>query len=46
LKIACIEEIAWRKGFISREQFAGLADTLKKSSYGEYLAQILRADSV
>jgi glucose-1-phosphate thymidylyltransferase len=46
LKIACIEEIAWRKGFISREQFAGLADTLKKSSYGEYLEQILRADSV
>ena len=46
LKIACIEEIAWRKGFIRREQFAGLADTLKKSSYGEYLAQILRADSV
>jgi glucose-1-phosphate thymidylyltransferase len=46
LKIACIEEIAWRKGFISREQFARLADTLKKSSYGEYLAQILRADSV
>jgi glucose-1-phosphate thymidylyltransferase len=46
LKIACIEEIAWRKGFISREQFAGLADTLKKSSYGEYLAQILRQESV
>jgi glucose-1-phosphate thymidylyltransferase len=46
LKIACIEEIAWRKGFVSREQFAALADTLKKSTYGEYLAQILRADSV
>ena len=46
LKIACIEEIAWRKGFVSRGQFAGLVDTLKKSTYGEYLAQILRADSV
>ncbi len=45
LKIACIEEIAWRKGFVSREQFAGLADTLKKSTYGEYLAQILRTES-
>jgi len=46
LKIACIEEIAWRKGFVSRAQFAGLVDTLKKSTYGEYLAHILRADSV
>ncbi len=45
LKIACLEEIAWRKGFISREQLAGLADALKKSTYGEYLAQILTHDA-
>jgi len=41
LKIACIEEIALRMGFIDRTQFARLADRLKKSSYGEYLARIL-----
>jgi len=41
LKIACIEEIALRMGFIDRTQFACLADRLKKSSYGEYLARIL-----
>jgi len=44
LKIACIEEIAWRKGFITREQFAALADGLKKSTYGGYLAQVLKQE--
>ncbi len=41
LKIACIEEIAWRMGFIDRDQLARLADILKKSSYGEYLIRLL-----
>lgn len=41
LKIACIEEIAWRMGFIDRAQLARLAERLKKSAYGEYLAHIL-----
>ena len=41
LKIACIEEIAYRQGFIDRAQFAKLAEGLKKSSYGEYLIDIL-----
>jgi glucose-1-phosphate thymidylyltransferase len=41
LKIACIEEIAWRMGFIDRTQLARLAQTLRKSAYGEYLAQLL-----
>ena len=40
LKIACIEEIAWRMGFIDRAQLSRLAEALKKSSYGEYLARI------
>jgi glucose-1-phosphate thymidylyltransferase len=40
LKIACIEEIAYRQGFISREQFRKLGETLKKSTYGEYLLRI------
>ncbi|PVZ70249.1 glucose-1-phosphate thymidylyltransferase RfbA [Pelagibaculum spongiae] len=42
LKIACPEEIAWRKGFISDFQLAALAKPLKKSGYGEYLLNILK----
>jgi len=41
LKISCIEEIAWRLRFISREQLSELAGKLKKSSYGEYLERLL-----
>ncbi|MBF9017759.1 MULTISPECIES: glucose-1-phosphate thymidylyltransferase RfbA [unclassified Oceanispirochaeta] len=44
LKIACIEEIAYSKGFIDREQFSKLADSLKKSSYGQYLIDILERE--
>jgi glucose-1-phosphate thymidylyltransferase len=41
LKIACPEEIAYRLGWISAEDVARIAAPLKKSSYGEYLTQIL-----
>lgn len=37
LKVACLEEIAYRKGYISKEQLIELADPLKKNSYGQYL---------
>ena len=37
LKIACIEEIAYRKGFIDRAQLEALAESLAKNEYGEYL---------
>ena len=40
LKIACIEEIAYKKKFISREQLLRLADPLKKNDYGQYLLKI------
>ena len=41
-KICCPEEIAWHKGFISSEQLESLAQPLAKSSYGEYLLDLLR----
>lgn len=40
LKVGCIEEIAYRKGFISKEQLMMLADKYKKSGYGGYLKMI------
>jgi glucose-1-phosphate thymidylyltransferase len=42
LKVGCIEEIAWRQGFINREQLEVLAQPLIKSGYGDYLLQILK----
>ncbi|MFA6322678.1 MAG: glucose-1-phosphate thymidylyltransferase RfbA [Candidatus Buchananbacteria bacterium] len=42
LKIACPEEIAWRMGFIDDKQFEHLAESLRKSTYGEYLIEILK----
>lgn len=39
-KIGCIEEIAWRNGFISKEQLGVLGDELIKSGYGEYLKRL------
>lgn len=41
LKIGCIEEIAWRQGFISDAQLREIAKPLKKSGYGEYLEKLL-----
>lgn len=41
LKVSCVEEIAWRKGFISDEQLLALARPLAKSGYGEYLKGLL-----
>ncbi len=41
LKIGCIEEIAWRQGFISAEKLIEIAQPLKKSGYGVYLERIV-----
>lgn len=41
-KIGCIEEIAWREGWIDDEQLTALAEPLRKSGYGEYLLELLR----
>ena len=41
IKIACIEEIAYRKGFINKEQLVKVAQPLMKSGYGEYLLNLV-----
>lgn len=41
LRIGCIEEIAWKKGFIDVEQLKALARPLVKSGYGEYLLKLV-----
>lgn len=40
LKVACLEEIAYVKGYISKDQLLELAEPLKKNAYGEYLIRI------
>lgn len=42
LKVACLEEIAFRKGWISREKVAGLAAPMSRNQYGQYLMGLLR----
>ncbi len=46
LKIACPEEIAFRKGFVDAAQLEKLAAPLLKSGYGDYLMQVLKEKSV
>lgn len=42
LKIACIEEIAYRMGYIDKNQVYDLAQSLKKSDYGQYLLRLIK----
>jgi glucose-1-phosphate thymidylyltransferase len=42
LMIACIEEIAFRMGYIDSERLEKLADALKKNAYGQYLMRVLK----
>ncbi|WP_328468545.1 glucose-1-phosphate thymidylyltransferase RfbA [Actinoplanes sp. NBC_00393] len=46
LKIGCVEEAAWRLGFISDDQMRELAEPLLKSGYGRYLVGLLEEDGV
>ncbi len=46
LKVACIEEIAYEMGYISRQQLIELAQPLKKNQYGQYLLSRAKEDGV
>lgn len=42
MKIGCIEEVAYRMGYINEEQLKTIAEPLVKSGYGQYLLNLLR----
>jgi glucose-1-phosphate thymidylyltransferase len=42
-KVGCIEEIAWRNGWITDEQLLEVATPLVKSGYGDYLLRLVNA---
>ena len=44
LMVACVDEIAWRKGFISTQELRALAEPMAKNHYGKYLEQISKGD--
>ena len=44
LKVSCVEEIAWRMGYITAEQLEAHAEALKSSGYGQYLLEVLQRD--
>lgn len=46
MKIACLEEIAWRMGYITAEDLVRLAQPLKKNAYGQYLLRIAKEEGV
>lgn len=46
LKVSCIEEIAYKRGFITKEQLLKLAEPLKKNQYGEYLIKLANEELV
>jgi len=45
LKVACIEEVAYYKGFIDKDQFNASINSIPKSLYRDYLERILKEDS-
>jgi glucose-1-phosphate thymidylyltransferase len=45
LQVACLEEIAWRMGYIGKDDVIRIANSMAKSNYGQYLHRILEQDS-
>ncbi len=43
LKVACLEEIAWRNGYINDEEVLRLAKPMEKNAYGQYLIELIQA---
>ena len=46
LQVACLEEIAYRKGYISKEKLLQLAEPLKKNQYGQYMIKIANEKNI
>ena len=44
VKIACLEEIAFEKGFIDKSQLLTLAEDYRKNEYGEYLSRVAEGE--
>ena len=44
--VSCIEEIAWRRGFITAEQLRTLGENLKMTEYGQYLLSLVKGETV
>ena len=44
LMVACVDEIAWRKGFISTDELHELAKPMAKNHYGKYLQQVMNGE--
>ena len=42
VQIACLEEIAWRKGWLSDEELLQLAEPMKRTAYGEYMINLVK----
>ena len=45
LKVACLEEIAWRKGFINKQQVLSQAEKMAKTEYGQYLKRLVEDEN-
>ena len=43
--VSCIEEIAWRRGFITTEQFRVIGESLKMTDYGQYILSLIKEES-
>lgn len=39
--VACLEEIAWRRGLINKEQLKTIGETLKMTDYGQYILSLI-----
>jgi len=39
--ISCLEEIAWRRGFINKEQLREIGESLKMTDYGQYILSLI-----